>query len=77
MAKKLSYPVFDEERCKGCELCTTVCPRSIVHMSDKINAKGYFVATVTETEKCIGCKFCAWICPDTAIEIHQTEEVSS
>lgn len=22
--------VFDIERCKGCELCTTVCPRGIV-----------------------------------------------
>ena len=23
--------IFDEERCKGCELCTTVCPKGIVH----------------------------------------------
>lgn len=71
MAKTISYPVFDEQRCKGCQLCTTVCPQHIVHMSDKINGKGYYYATVTEVEKCIGCKFCAMICPDGVIEIHR------
>lgn len=73
MARKVSYPVFAEDRCKGCELCTTVCPQNIVVMSDTINPKGYYVATVTDIEKCIGCMFCAQICPDVVIEIH-TEE---
>lgn len=64
--------IFDEERCKGCELCTTVCPKGIVVMaSDRINSKGYHPAMVVEMDKCIGCAFCARICPDVAIEVEK------
>lgn len=63
--------VFDEDRCKGCELCTTVCPKKIVKMSSKINVKGYHPAMVEEQDKCIGCAFCATICPDTVIEVYK------
>ncbi|NMA94898.1 MAG: 4Fe-4S binding protein [Clostridiales bacterium] len=63
---------FDEERCKGCELCTTVCPKDIVIMAkDRINSKGYHPATVVEMDKCIGCAFCAIICPDVVIEVEK------
>ena len=74
MAKTISYPVFAEERCKGCQLCTTVCPKKIVYMSDQINSKGYYYATVTDLGSCIGCKFCAMMCPDVVIEIHQEKK---
>ncbi len=64
--------IFDEERCKGCELCTTVCPKGIVVMArDRMNSKGYHPATVIEMDKCIGCAFCARICPDVAIEVEK------
>lgn len=64
--------IFDEERCKGCELCSTVCPRGIVIMAkDRINSKGYHPATVVEMDKCIGCAFCALICPDVVIEVEK------
>lgn len=63
---------FNEDRCKGCQLCTTVCPKKIVKMAtDRINAKGFHPATVIETEKCIGCAFCATICPDCVIEVER------
>lgn len=65
---------FDEDRCKGCELCTTVCPVNIVKLSDKINAKGYHPATVTDQDKCIGCTFCATMCPDTVIEVFKEDK---
>ena len=29
--------IFREERCKGCRLCTAVCPRGIIKMSGRIN----------------------------------------
>ncbi|MBO5066870.1 MAG: 4Fe-4S binding protein, partial [Clostridia bacterium] len=33
---------FDEERCKGCGLCETVCPKQIITLAkEKINVKGY------------------------------------
>ncbi len=63
---------FNEELCKGCELCTTVCPKNIVIMDkERINSKGYHPATVKEMDKCIGCAFCARICPDVVIEVEK------
>ncbi|MCT4541906.1 MAG: 4Fe-4S dicluster domain-containing protein [Vallitalea sp.] len=63
---------FNEELCKGCELCTTACPKKIVIISkDKINSKGYHPATVLEMDKCIGCGFCATICPDVVITVEK------
>lgn len=64
--------IFQEERCKGCELCTTVCPKDIVIMArDRINSKGYHPATVVEMDKCTGCASCARICPDVVIEVER------
>ncbi|NMC68340.1 MAG: 4Fe-4S binding protein, partial [Spirochaetales bacterium] len=38
---------FNTELCKGCELCTTVCPVKIVVMDfTRMNTKGYHLATV-------------------------------
>ena len=62
---------FTEERCKGCELCTTVCPVKIVIMADRINSKGFRPATVNDMNKCIACAACARICPDAVIEVEK------
>ena len=62
--------VVNEDRCKGCGLCTTVCPKKIVVIAkDKLNKKGYHPAQVIEQDKCIACAFCATMCPDVAIEV--------
>ena len=64
--------VFNEERCKSCELCINTCPKKILQISkDKMNNKGYRPAEITDNEKCIGCAFCATICPDAAIKIEE------
>lgn len=63
---------FDEERCKGCELCTTVCPKHIVAMAkDRLNAKAFHPAICVDMAQCIGCAFCAIMCPDTVIEVER------
>ena len=63
---------FDENKCKGCELCTTVCPVKIVTLdTERINVKGYHPATVKEMEKCTGCSSCAKICPDVVITVER------
>lgn len=63
---------IDEEKCKGCALCTTACPKKIVVMSkDKMNKKGFRPAQSIDQDKCIGCAFCAMICPDTAIVVEK------
>ncbi|HHU68742.1 MAG TPA: 4Fe-4S binding protein [Thermoanaerobacterales bacterium] len=62
--------VFDIERCKGCELCTTVCPRGIVIIDKSlINSQGFHPATVIEQDKCTSCGSCARICPDLVITV--------
>lgn len=63
---------FNEDRCKGCGLCVSVCPKKIVVMSkDRLNKKGFHPATVLEMDKCIGCAACATMCPDTVIEVER------
>jgi len=63
---------FDVEKCKGCKLCLTVCPKKIVVINtEKLNKKGYYPAGVIEMDRCIGCAFCAVICPDCVIEVEK------
>lgn len=65
---------FDENLCKGCELCVGACPKKIIHMAtDRTNAKGFHPATVTEQDKCISCAFCARMCPDCVITVYREE----
>lgn len=63
---------FNENICKGCQLCASVCPKNIIVMAaDRINAKGYHPATVEKMEECIGCTNCALICPDCVITVER------
>ncbi|MCC8110681.1 MAG: 4Fe-4S dicluster domain-containing protein [Ruminococcus sp.] len=60
------------ERCKGCGLCKTVCPKNIVELQkEKRNEKGYFTAICIDQDDCISCAMCATICPDCAILIQK------
>lgn len=63
----------DQDRCKGCGLCVTVCPQSVLALEENmLNAKGYHpVALVDPEEKCTGCVVCAVICPDVAITVYR------
>ena len=61
---------FDNESCKGCELCTHVCPVDILYLDkNRMNEKGYHLISVTDMNKCIGCANCAIICPDSVIKV--------
>jgi 2-oxoglutarate ferredoxin oxidoreductase subunit delta len=70
----MSRVEFNEERCKGCMLCTTVCPASIIQQADRFNTQGYKVVEVTTENMptCTGCAACAMICPDYAIRVWKT-----
>lgn len=63
-----------EDRCKGCELCTTACPQGLIKMSKELNILGYHPAEVIDQSKCKGCALCAVICPDVAIEVEKEEK---
>ncbi len=62
--------IVDSRRCKGCGLCTFVCPKKIVEIEkEERNDKGYFYAKCIEQNQCISCTRCAIMCPDSAIPI--------
>ena len=68
-----AYIVIVEERCKGCYLCLTVCPKGIIGPASHISHTGYTPAVVIEEKanECSGCLACAIMCPDTAISVYR------
>ena len=68
--------IIDIERCKGCGLCVTVCPKGCIIISKCSNKSGYFPAEATNME-CTGCAMCAIVCPDAAIEVFRENKVVS
>lgn len=63
-----------EERCKGCELCVSVCPKGVLAINkEKANPAGYFPATVVKQDDCVGCQSCVRMCPDVAIRIEKED----
>ena len=75
----MSRVEFIDERCKGCLLCTTVCPVEIIVQADRLNKQGYKVAEVADgdMDKCTGCTSCALICPDYAIRVFRTKKAKA
>ena len=63
--------VIDKERCKGCELCISVCPLKLLVMSEDLNSAGYHSAVFMDNEKCTSCTLCGTMCPDVAITIYK------
>lgn len=60
---------FRQEYCKGCSLCVNACPKKILALGEKTNAKGYNYVTCVNPEECIGCANCAAMCPDCVITV--------
>lgn len=68
--------VINEERCKGCALCTSVCPHDLIHMTNHISRIGYHPAEFVDLEgQCTGCALCARMCPDVAITVYRVVKV--
>ena len=71
----MSYKhTIDKDRCKGCGLCVTVCPKSVLELSNEVSSNGYFPAFQARPEDCIHCAICCTMCPDVAITIRELEE---
>lgn len=61
---------IDRERCKGCELCTIVCPKKLIRVGREINRQGYFFVHWNDVDgQCTGCALCGETCPDVAIQV--------
>ncbi|VEN74969.1 2-oxoacid:acceptor oxidoreductase [Candidatus Desulfarcum epimagneticum] len=69
--------VIDKDRCKGCGLCVTVCPKKVLDIAGEVTAKGYFPAFQARPEDCVFCATCCVMCPDVAITITENAESSA
>ena len=47
---------IDETRCKGCNLCTKVCPYKIFKEGKKLNRKGIAIPELDRPERCANCR---------------------
>ena len=63
---------IDVDRCKGCGLCVSVCPKKVLEISNKVNKMGYYPAYQARPEDCTFCNACCLMCPDVAISIRET-----
>ena len=65
--------VIEADRCKGCELCSAICPQDVLVMSsDHFNARGYQPVELVDPDgKCTGCALCALICPDVVLTVYR------
>ncbi len=62
--------IFDENECKACKLCLTVCPPKVLKVdSSRVNRRGYNPVILYNPSACIGCGSCAKMCPDSVITV--------
>lgn len=61
--------VIDEELCKGCGICISLCPLKNLGRSDKLSSRGIFLPVEVNKDKCKGCRICEYYCPDLAIYV--------
>lgn len=62
---------IDKDKCKGCLLCISVCPKNLISADKKLNRHGVKPVKFMESDECIGCMMCAIICPDCCIEVYK------
>jgi 2-oxoglutarate ferredoxin oxidoreductase subunit delta len=59
------------DKCKGCLLCISVCPKGLIVVDQRLNKKGLKPVKFNDTSECLGCALCALICPDCCVEVYK------
>jgi 2-oxoglutarate ferredoxin oxidoreductase subunit delta len=58
------------DRCKGCELCVTACPKNVLALDPlAVNVLGYHPVRLIDATACTSCAFCARVCPDAVFTV--------
>jgi len=65
---------IDKEACKGCGICISVCPKSILAFTKDLNQKGVNYPKMIDKDKCILCENCMIYCPDFAVVVTKDDE---
>lgn len=70
-------PKIDENYCKGCNICVSICPVKVYAEGSAVSGRGYAVPLIAHPEKCVDarrapdekkkCELCIYVCPDQAI----------
>lgn len=64
--------IINTQRCKGCDLCASVCPQHVLLLSNSYNHSGYRTITLREVQAhCTGCAVCALICPEAVFTVYR------
>lgn len=66
-------PVWDVERCVGCELCFKDCPSGAIEMI----GRGLEAEFKHHLDRCVFCGQCAEVCPTSAIKMTDDYELAS
>jgi len=64
----------DENRCKACDVCVSVCPAGVLAMRPEPGSTLGAMISVVFANDCIGCKECELSCPDFAIFVAEKGE---
>jgi len=66
--------IINPHLCKGCSLCTAVCPPGVLAQSGFLNRQGYY-AIAYSGAGCTGCGICFYVCPEPgAITVRRFKE---
>ena len=61
----------NKDKCKGCLLCVSFCPKDAIKVSKELNKLGANFVYLSDDGACIGCAQCALVCPDCCIEVYK------
>ena len=75
MEAPANTPVWvNEDRCKACDKCVSVCPAGVLAMRQEVTSTLGSMIKVVHPDACIGCTDCELACPDFAIYVADRKE---